>query len=332
MSAFTYVKSAISHWFVHRNEPMRKFYFNTLRPLYMKSAARRERRQWKRMKLTMLSENEVRTLIRESLVTKRPFTAAKIGATEFFMLRWWAGEKVILSRVYDLYKLSGVFPRDLQFFRRYAEVYAASLKSLDLLGLWTGKDEPAVYRTLGLTSSITNHESFSGNFGRIALGGDPGWFPEIKGYRVMVISSFADLINRRANEADWDLYWGPRFPWPKPEWIKAVPFPYGFETKTQERYGDSLELLRQFKEEHQALMENCDLVLAGCGAYAVPLLDWAREHGKVAIHMGGDIQLLFGIKGGRWDTLEGLYNEHWVRPGATLTPTAAEDVENSCYW
>ena len=35
-----------------------------------------------------------------------------------------------------------------------------------------------------------------------------------------------------------------------------------------------------------------------------------------SLYVGGGLQLLFGIKGKRWDDANGklLYNEHWVRP------------------
>jgi hypothetical protein len=51
--------------------------------------------------------------------------------------------------------------------------------------------------------------------------------------------------------------------------------------------------------------------------------------------MGGAIQVLFGIKGGRWknhDFISKLWNEEWVYPSADETPGAAWAVENSCYW
>ena len=58
-------------------------------------------------------------------------------------------------------------------------------------------------------------------------------------------------------------------------------------------------------------------------------------HGKQVIHMGGATQLLFGIKGKRWDThpvIKNLYNEHWVRPEAHERPEGAETIESGCYW
>ena len=55
--------------------------------------------------------------------------------------------------------------------------------------------------------------------------------------------------------------------------------------------------------------------------------------GKTAIHMGGSLQTLFGIKGSRWDNKYGsMYSEAWVYPSENETPAGFEKVEGGCYW
>ena len=78
-----------------------------------------------------------------------------------------------------------------------------------------------------------------------------------------------------------------------------------------------------------------DIALVGCGAYGLPLAAKMKEAGKSAIHMGGVLQILFGIKGVRWDdhpTASKLYNKYWVRPLDEEKPKGAEIVEDGCYW
>jgi hypothetical protein len=78
-----------------------------------------------------------------------------------------------------------------------------------------------------------------------------------------------------------------------------------------------------------------DVAIIGCGAYGFPLAAKLKQAGKVAIHMGGVTQILFGIKGARWDIhpeASKLYNEYWVRPRAEDVPENAEGVEDRCYW
>ena len=97
-----------------------------------------------------------------------------------------------------------------------------------------------------------------------------------------------------------------------------------------------------------------DICLLGCGAYGLPLAAHVKRLGKQAIHMGGGVQLLFGIKGKRWEeeykiatekNIFGynvpfslnldyykLFNEYWVNPSSDETPKSAKSVEGACYW
>ena len=46
-------------------------------------------------------------------------------------------------------------------------------------------------------------------------------------------------------------------------------------------------------------------------------------------------QLLFGIKGKRWDDhpiISKLYNSAWVRPAESETPPSKSVVEGGSYW
>ena len=56
--------------------------------------------------------------------------------------------------------------------------------------------------------------------------------------------------------------------------------------------------------------------------------------------MGGSLQLLFGIKGKRWEdpnynknyNYSELMNEYWIRPDERFKPKNAAQVEGGCYW
>ena len=66
-----------------------------------------------------------------------------------------------------------------------------------------------------------------------------------------------------------------------------------------------------------------DIALIGCGAYGLPLAGHVKRLGKIGIHMGGCLQLLFGIKGKRWDnnpSVNKFYNDNWVRPSNNDIP------------
>ena len=87
------------------------------------------------------------------------------------------------------------------------------------------------------------------------------------------------------------------------------------------------------------------LFRSGCGAYGFPLAAHAKRKGKKAVHLGGALQLLFGIKGKRWEVAEyaknwglpkdaylSLFNESWVRPSQKEMVLNASKIEGGCYW
>lgn len=81
-----------------------------------------------------------------------------------------------------------------------------------------------------------------------------------------------------------------------------------------------------------------DVCIIGCGAYGMPLAAHVKRMNKQGIHLGGSVQLLFGIKGKRWETADGLgkypalMNEHWIRPYDASRFKGCENVEGGCYW
>jgi len=61
----------------------------------------------------------------------------------------------------------------------------------------------------------------------------------------------------------------------------------------------------------------------------------AKSLGSWAIHLGGGTQLLFGIKGRRWEKnpwIATLGNESWTRPASSETPVNFQHIEGGCYW
>ena len=111
--------------------------------------------------------------------------------------------------------------------------------------------------------------------------------------------------------------------------IKAVQTIAG-ETSEFNTWFDALHYMEQ---QMDAL--DYDVAIIGCGAYGFSLAAHAKRMGKKAIHLGGATQILFGIKGKRWDDLPAVnkfYNEYWVYPSADETPKHKDRVEGGCYW
>ena len=85
----------------------------------------------------------------------------------------------------------------------------------------------------------------------------------------------------------------------------------------------------------EVLQTDSDIILLGCGGLAMVIGAELKRRGKKCMVLGGAIQVLFGIKGGRWakhDVIGKLWNEHWVWPSEEETPRGSLEVEGGCYW
>ena len=78
-----------------------------------------------------------------------------------------------------------------------------------------------------------------------------------------------------------------------------------------------------------------EVALIGGGAYSLPLALRIRRMGRSAIHLGGSLQLMFGVFGQRWERFvsqRALVNDAWIRPLPSDRPMNYQAVENGCYW
>ena len=70
------------------------------------------------------------------------------------------------------------------------------------------------------------------------------------------------------------------------------------------------------------------------GGLGIPLAAFMRSQGKVAISLGGHVQVLFGVSGARWRELESwrrrYINEAWIDLPAKYRPDMRYTSEN--YW
>lgn len=130
----------------------------------------------------------------------------------------------------------------------------------------------------------------------------------------------------------------------KPEQADILP---EFELKTikavqtiagerDDRFKDWFEALDWMKSECHKM--DFDVAIIGCGAYGFNLAAEIKRMGKIVIHLGGVTQILFGIKGKRWENggcgkeMNQYMNSYWVRPLEEEKPKGSNEVEGGCYW
>ncbi len=217
---------------------------------------------------------------------------------------------------------AGVRPRNAASYRAFADLLLASFDALDLVGVWSKDWEMAILHRLGQYQRRINVELLSTSFEFT-----PHWFDALDGKRVLVVSPFTESIQRQHD----------RLPqvWPK---RKALPqftivpyqFPYLVEDDTPltwwEVYADASKVIDR---------GDYDVALLGCGGLGSPLAARAKEAGKIGLHLGGHLQLIFGVYGSRiqdQDWHARWVNDAWVRPLPQEVPRCAQRIEKGCYW
>jgi len=275
----------------------------------------------------LLNDREANARIAEALDRDMPFMAGRYGSTELSAL-WKVkdnGKGVdwnIEASLNALCFLSGFFPKTEDGIIRFAEEMKNATYQVDLMGVWDLLMEEYELKKWGNNPDYCWLSSLEPFFV------DKPWTVHLTRKKVLVIHPFADTIrNQYAKRST--LFSNPLI-LPDFELItqKAVQTIAGNEDIRFNTWFDALDYM-----VYEALNVDFDVAIIGCGAYGFPLAARLKKAGKKAIHLGGATQLLFGIKGRRWESRSeyaGIMNENWVKP--IEKPLNADKVEDGCYW
>jgi hypothetical protein len=273
-------------------------------------------------------ESAAPTAIRALLESNAPGMIARFGATEIKAVLWphlpWVVKRAVERRVtLNMAVASGFFPPTRAAIERFSALMYSDMGQLDVLGTWR-PEEYLLRRHLAKATKVplAALEPY--------LSAHP-WSETLEGKNVLVVHPFSRTIesqyhnNRRQLFEDGRVL--PRFG--SLLTIRAVQTIAG----NNAQYTDWFQALESMKDAMDGL--NYDVAIIGCGAYGFPLAAHAKRQGRLAVHLGGATQILFGIKGRRWDAdprISRLYNHSWVRPALEDRVPGAERVENACYW
>jgi hypothetical protein len=275
-----------------------------------------------------LDDSAASAAIRGLLEKGAPAMIARFGSTEIKAVLWprfpWIVKRVLERRVItNMMVASGFFPPERSAIERFSVLMYEDMAHLDILGSWR-PEEYLLHRHLPQVTRVPLPalEPY--------LSAQP-WSETLGNKRVLVVHPFSQTIESQYNNHRRQLFADERV---LPKFgslatIRAVQTIAG----TKSQYADWFQALNAMKAAMDAI--DYDVAIIGCGAYGFPLAAHAKRRGKQAVHLGGATQILFGIKGNRWDTdpqISRLYNEHWVRPAPEERVVGADRVENACYW
>lgn len=225
---------------------------------------------------------------------------------------------------------AGFFPHDQNRYVEFSEILIEALKCADILGVWGSN---RTYPTEEFVIKQYNNDLACIPFDFVCpLGKNRPWSRLLKGKKVVVIHPFVDTIYSQYKKREL-LFDDPDI---LPEFDIILMKSVLSNVSTNVSYEDWSEALQSMKDQLSKI--DFDYLIVGAGAYGMPLAAHAKKMGKKGIHLGGATQLLFGIRGTRWDECEGYYQaiganlEHWVRPSDLERPTNYEKLENACYW
>ena len=287
-------------------------------------------------KALSLEPKELNLRLRGRACLQTPFSAAKMGMVEIMSVDHYLRQKSHQrDRTYRgvgqlMYFNAGIFPATVESFDEFNEIYLSYFSDLDFFGMWVwgpephGPTEKLVYEEYAPNSTIVGCDWMPWH-------NEEPWTSQLKGKRVLVISPFADTIQKQYTKRD--LLWDNPDMLPQFDELRTIkcPLSAGLSESPFASWKEGLSSM-----EKQMSQIDFDVCFVGAGAWGLPLAVHAKRLGKIGIHSGGDTQLLFGIKGKRWDDnpdmSKRLYNEHWVRPSESETPRDKTLIEGGCYW
>lgn len=238
---------------------------------------------------------------------------------------WW--DKLVKEKITNL---SGFFPSTETNLNRFCELMIHDIKNIDLLGSWVEAEQQFSQILPNAINAI-----------KVPLADlepyrhEQPWSATLEGKTVLVIHPFEESIKEQYKKRHL-LFSN----------SKVLP---DFELKTMKAVqsigGNPVEFATWFDALSfmcdQISNINFDITIIGAGAYGLPLAAYVKKIGKKAIHLGGGTQILFGIRGARWDErpfYQKLFNEHWIRPLSSEKPPTVNNFvqyhgsENGCYW
>lgn len=275
-------------------------------------------------------------IIKNAIEEQKPFSAGKMGSVEASAIREYL-KRIKTPDVkenavnidyspyvfHTLHVNAGVFPQDTNIYDGFCDEYLNAITKLDVIAAWDIAGEAEVFRTFGQDAELIKLRNLEPYFS------DIHWSQALLGKRVLVISPFSESIKKqyaKRNEIwpnknilpDFDLLT-----------IKA-PLSAGIVKPESE---DWFEALNKMKDQMDTL--DYDVAMIGAGAFSLPLAAHAKDKGKIGLHLGGALQILFGIVGKRWrehKDFKPFINESWCAPDKSETPDNITKIEGGCYW
>jgi hypothetical protein len=241
------------------------------------------------------------------------------------------------QRLPILEKNAGIFPKTQEAVTEWIKAYREASESADVMA--AGWYAPLAKAELHFLEKIAPsvHLAPLRALEPYYLPDDACWMRALEDQSVAVVSSFTssmstqlpyrkdiwiDRPNMLPTSVKWSFvrsYYSPALAKGRCHWQDGI-----------NSWKDAVDYL-----EASVLQTGAKICLIGCGGLAMPLAARLKQKGVICIVLGGAIQILFGIKGKRWEKhpfISTLFTEEWIYPRDDEIPNGSEEVEGGCYW
>jgi len=284
----------------------------------------------------------VKNLLQDALSTNKGLLVGKIGTIECSVIHaamYLNHSKVPPSLREILEKNAGVFPNDDKSMLAWAREAKEALYLSDCLALgWyenTRQKEEDILQSLPWNNTRVNLRSLEPYYPPP----EERWTNLLEDQEVCVVTSFTQSAQNQVKLGEEKVWPGSNGSiWPtstKWHWVQTGYAPIlaqgraGWE-ESPESWHEAVVWVVE-----EVLKTKARIVLIGCGGLGLLIGAKLKQHGKICMVLGGSIQVLFGIKGRRWehhDVISKFWNPSWTWPREEEIPRGASEVEKSCYW
>lgn len=277
-----------------------------------------------------ISDDDGNMLIYDALTNQSPFFVGRLGSVEleclshylYFLERDKIKDKKYPNNVKMIMNINaGFFPSEDNLLDQFCGLYLKCLGSMDLIwSMWSSEYENKLYSDFFPNKKVCNYDNTV-----FPINNEIPWTYALKDMKVLVIHPFSDSVQNNY-QIKQDLFDNNLF---LPDFKLLTYRPVQSIAGNKTSYKTWFEALETMKQD--ILNIDFDIALIGAGAYGLALGAYIKGLGKKAIHIGGILQLFFGIRGKAWDKYN-YHNEYWTRPLEAERPEGLEKVEAGRYW
>ena len=292
--------------------------------------------------------------IEYAINNNKPIAIGKIGSLELRIIQqYYAIINYYLNDFTSSIKdeganCAGIHPKTSDSFFLFVSKYLKSVANLNILASWNENIlylEEYIWDNYIRLNNVEEDKSIVELVTLESFYTEPQfWWQNLFQHKtILIISPFINSIQTQLDlskrdkvwSGKWSGFWSPNINF---KYIKFL-HPYSISSdKDKSTYPMNHTLLM---EQYQSIIDNIggfDIALIGAGGYSLLLCDYIKsKKGKTAFHLGGGLQMMFGVYGNRWinsnnPIIREYINNYWIRPIEEEIPIGYKDQEFGAYF